>query len=93
MWARSEERGEVLTMKEAIVKSAGGYRLIANDCFRLAKQTGLLPNQLQAIIWFTRKRLLRIKYDSQVDLFAWSNNDVWRTLLPLAELQPYRSKI
>jgi hypothetical protein len=58
-----------LTMKEALVRPTH-YEVIAADVRRLAKQEGLLPNQMQAILWLTRKRVLRIKFDAQFDFFT-----------------------
>ncbi|MEM1149226.1 MAG: hypothetical protein AAGI03_01515 [Pseudomonadota bacterium] len=80
--------GKPLTMKEAIVRSAREYDVIANETRRLANRLGLLPNQLQAIIWFARKRVLRIKFEPQISLFA-RTDDLWATLVSPSEVPPF----
>ena len=80
-------RGEELTMKEALV-SASGYRTIAGDVKRLAFENYMLPNQLQAVLWFTRKRLFNVKYDPQGSLFE-SRDDRWKTLVDVANIKSY----
>lgn len=80
---------ERLTMREAIVKSAREYRDIASATQRLAGDVGLIPNQLQAVIWFTRKRTLHVKYDGQLGLFD-DPTDKWRTIVPLSDITPYK---
>lgn len=59
-------------MKAAAVRPTQ-YREIAEGFREVAEQVGLLPNQLQAILWFTRKRLERIKFNPQLNLFG---NDI-----------------
>jgi len=80
--------GEALTMKEAIVGTKGEYHRIANAAKRLAKLEGMLPNQIQAVIWFTRKRVFEIKYQPQLSLFG-DHSDTWRTVITPAEALPY----
>lgn len=60
-------RGENLTMKEAKVTTRL-YKSISHHIQLLARNHGLLPNQMQAILWFTRKRILNIKHDGQMAL-------------------------
>lgn len=81
-------RGERLTMKEAIVRGAREYRMIADATKKLAFEAFLLPNQYQAIVWFVRKRVLGIKYDPQMSLMVPAD-DVWRTLRNVSEIKPY----
>lgn len=75
------------TMKENLVKR-GEYSRIADTVKRLARREGLIPNQVQATIWFTRKRLLNIKYDAQLDLFDAPDNK-WKTLISVSDIKPY----
>lgn len=76
-----------MTMKDAQI-GRYQYKVIADCTFKLAKAMRLRPNQVQAIIWFARKRLYRIKYDGDYDMFK-DASDNWRILLPLEELQSY----
>jgi len=62
-------RGINVPMQSASVKPAE-YDEIAQGVRDLAEEINLLPNQVQAIIWLTRKRLQRIKYDPQLNLFG-----------------------
>jgi hypothetical protein len=75
------------TMKEAKVSSSE-YREITNAVKRLAFRLLMVPNQYQAVIWFTRKRTLNIKYDPQGDLM-FGCNDWWRTLRSVEDVQPF----
>lgn len=81
-------RGENLTMREALV-SAREYREIASAIKSLAFRMFLVPNQLQAILWFTRKRLFRVKFDPQMDLIRLADNDVWKTIHNIEDIRPY----
>ena len=83
--------GQELTMKEAIIRPRQ-YEHVADGVRRLAKLTGQIGNQLQATVWFVRKRVLKVRYDPQVGLFDWLDDNVWRTLVPLEELRPYPEK-
>lgn len=80
-------QGRVMTMREAIVKPRV-YSQIADDLKALARQLGYIPNQLQAILWFTRKRVLRIRFNAQLNLFV-PNNDQWQTLKSVSEIKPF----
>ena len=80
--------GRDMTMKEAIVRTKGEYKRISDATKRLAGLEGLLPNQLQAVIWFTRKRTRRIKYDGQLKLFG-DPTDVWGTVIRAQDAPPY----
>lgn len=76
-----------MKMKEALV-SRSAYRLIAGVTCQLAKATGLLPSQVQAIIWFVRKRVYQIKYNPDMDMFS-APDDKWRILMPIYEVNPF----
>lgn len=62
-------RGVNVPMKSASVKP-DEYDQIAKSVRELAYDLQLIPNQVQAIIWLVRKRLERIKYDPQLNLFG-----------------------
>lgn len=73
-----------LVMKDvSLTKSE--YMMIDRATKRLAGKIGLIPNQLQAIIWFTRKRIYGIKYNPNVGLFD-DPTDKWKTLIPMNEI-------
>jgi hypothetical protein len=77
-----------LTMEQARIASRYRYRVVAADLKMLAFENYLLPNQLQAIIWFTRKRVLRVKADLQCDLFL-PRNDQWRSYFAPETIKPF----
>lgn len=81
-------RGRNLTMKQALVRNNREYVEIADAVKELAGRHYMLPHQAQAIIWFTRKRTLGIKYDAQLDLFG-ATDDVWKTSLSPDVIKPY----
>jgi thermostable 8-oxoguanine DNA glycosylase len=80
-------RNEDLTMKEAKTTQRG-YREIEGDVKRLAFWNQMKPHQMQAIIWFTRKRVKAIKYNAQGELFA-ARDDLWATLQRPDQIKPY----
>jgi hypothetical protein len=84
-------RGNDGTMKENIV-SPRVYKEVASTTKRLANQLGLIPNQLQAVIWFTRKRVLNVKYDGQMSLFG-DSTDRWQTMVKVEEIKPYDTRL
>lgn len=55
-------------MKEAI-PSAKEYKAIANQTKAMAEEHNMVPCDLQAILWHTRKRLLNIKHTDQKNLW------------------------
>jgi hypothetical protein len=81
-------RGQVLTMKQAFVRSMREYEEIAGEVRRLARYKGLLPNQMQAVLWFTRKRVLGIKYEPQRSLW-FEADDAWQTRVPAWMITPF----
>ncbi|MER9706047.1 hypothetical protein NKJ10_17630 [Mesorhizobium sp. M0204] len=80
--------GQNLTMKKALV-SPRKYRVVEADLKLLAAVLGKIPNEVQATIWFARKRVLGIKYNAQLGLFAPAD-DKWGTSLDLATLRAYQ---
>lgn len=82
-------RDQNLTMKEAIVKGKKEYNSIADAIKRLAFANYILPNQYQATLWFTRKRIFNVRAENHFDLFA-EKNDIWKTLRNIDDIRPYR---
>lgn len=80
--------GKHMTMKEALF-SRSKYFIIAEDYKKAAKQVGLLPNQVQAITWFTWKRINLIRYDSQVSIFN-EGCDYWGLDLDPKDIIPFK---
>ena len=78
------------TMKESLV-GRKQYEIVAAGCMALARERGILPNQYQATVWFVRKRVLRIKFDEQMDILA-GPADQWRIMRELRDLRPYPIK-
>ena len=76
-----------LTMKEALI-SKGEYNEISAAVKKLAFREMMLPNQLQAILWFTRKRVCNIKSENQFDLLL-PKGDLWKTSRNIKDLKPY----
>lgn len=64
------------------------YKEVAKAVSRLARHVDLIPNQLQATIWFARKRILNIKFDPQLDLFAGVDN-AWKIVVGINSIKPY----
>jgi hypothetical protein len=81
-------RGSTGTMKDNI-PSRGEYHRVALDVRLLADRLGRIPNAVQATLWFTRKRLLRVVYQPQLTLRGALTRDHWGTLLNLDEVRPY----
>ena len=80
-------KGQRLVMKQALC-TLREYREIAAATKALAFQNFMLPNQVQAIIWFARKRTLHVKYNGQLNLFG-AKDDVWNTLKDVTQMKPY----
>jgi hypothetical protein len=78
-----------LNMKQALVNKRG-YEEIKSITSKVAKQYNILPSQAQAIIWFSRKRLHKIKYNPIPDLFT-APNDKWGILIDLDTIKPYEN--
>jgi len=59
----------LLKSKEASL-TAKKYTLIAEDYKTVARELGILPNQLQAVCWMAWKRKHRILYNPQLSLWV-----------------------
>jgi hypothetical protein len=72
--------------RRALTKVGGWrYSTLAHDYKAVAFSEFILPAQLQAILWFTWKRINRILYKEQLNLFS----DAWRMRLDVADIKPY----
>lgn len=78
------------TMKESLIKP-WEYHRIADDVKDFAFKNYMLPNQMQAILWFVRKRTLNVKYDPQLGLFAEAG-DAWQTARDVSQIKPYSKR-
>ncbi len=63
------------------------YDRVADAYREAAYRIGVLPSQLQATTWFTWKRLNRIVYDGQLDLFRVSNQ--WQSVIRPDEVEEF----
>lgn len=72
-------------MKESLVGRR--YEEIADDFRSVARENNLLPSQLQGMLWFTWKRINRIKAVHQLDLYQIG--DQWKTLHEVAAIKAY----
>lgn len=85
-------RGQDLTMRQALVYNRKEYDEISNACKSLAFENYLVPCELQAILWHTRKRVKRIKYDAQPNLWPIDDPQMLepypRRLGPECPIQP-----
>jgi hypothetical protein len=88
-------RGQNLTMKEAICKGQREYNAIADAVKGMAFTYFMLPNQLQAVLWFVRKRVLNVKAGnaSQYDLLMPNDLDMWRTHRDVRTIKPFPRRI
>lgn len=80
---------QTMTMREALV-TRKQYREIATDIKRVAFKNYLRPNQMQAILWFTRKRLAQVIYNPQMSLFA-DSSDVWQSYQQPETIRPFKT--
>lgn len=77
-------RGKNLTMREALVYSRREYNEIADCIKRIAFEKFMVPCELQAVLWFTRKRLFKIKHSDQFSFWASDEPD---------NLRPYARRV
>lgn len=74
------------TMREAKV-TPGAYEGIAHDVRALAHCHRMIPHQMQATLWFTRKRVNRVVYSPQLSLLDIGTG-AQKTLFRVADIQP-----
>lgn len=84
LWA-----GQRLTMKQ-VVRLRIPYDRVADDFRSFAGRNGILPCQLQATLWFTWKRIHRVIYSPQLDVFNHGN--CWLLDMKPEEIRPFPFK-
>lgn len=75
------------TMRESLVRPSY-YKVIAENVKEFAFRNFMLPNQMQATLWFVRKRLQNVVYDPQLDMLAEAG-DAWKTARDVDTIKPY----
>lgn len=76
------------TMRELVIPRRT-YMLYAQLLKEFAFANFMLPCQMQAILWFVRKRLLNVAYDGHTaDLFG-DAKDMWKTARDVEMIKPY----
>lgn len=79
--------------RPVLLKSVVGdfhYETVADDYRRVARDVGLLPNQVQSITWFAWKRIHNIVYAGrQLLLFEDNSADLWATLRDPESVEPF----
>ena len=83
-------QGKNLSMRDALVSRAT-YETIRAATLSLAFTHYMIPCQMQAVLWFTRKRISNVVYDPQMQLFA-DRSDVWNTFVDVNAIKPYGRK-
>jgi len=81
--------GKKRTMHDSMM-SAKKYNQIAEDFKKFARRKKIIPNQLQAILWFTWKRINMIRYNPQPSLFC--NGDYWGLKIKPEDIVPFKFK-
>lgn len=82
-------RGRAVNLK-TVAHERWKYEAVAQDYRKVALKIGLLPNQLQAITWFTWKRINEIKHPGrQWEMYLDVSRDFWRTLHSPEDIKVY----
>ena len=81
--------GKRMTMKQA-VRAKFDYHKIADGYREVAGELGIVPCQLQAVTWFAWKRINKIVYNGQMNMF-WLG-DQWRLDLEPHEIEDFVDK-
>jgi hypothetical protein len=78
--------GQRMTMKAA-VRQVYSYDEVADGYRTVAAENGILPNQLQGVLWFTWKRIHNVIFNPQLKLLTRS--DQWGLLLRPEHIKPF----
>jgi hypothetical protein len=81
---RDDRKG---TMRDLLIKPRE-YQNYAALVKQFAFKNFMLPNQMQAILWFVRKRITNKVYDGQLDMLT-SKDDAWKTVRDVDTIKPY----
>lgn len=79
-------QGKRVTMVE-VAKLGFNYQKVARDFKIVARKNKLIPNQLQAILWFTWKRINKVIYTPQLNLLEQNNH--WGLSVPIDQIIPF----
>ncbi len=71
--------------------SGGEYKRVKECLIKVARQRDMLPSQLQAILWFTWKRIHDIKAASTVEMFDRETNSL-RPYVDTSWIRPFPRK-
>lgn len=83
--------GERMKMVES-ARARIKYQDVAKGISQIAIcEQGLIPNQLQAMLWFTWKRIHNIVYSPQLNLL--DPTDHWRNNLNPDQIRPFRGAV
>jgi hypothetical protein len=82
---RDDRKG---TMRDLLIRPHE-YKDYARLVKEFAFSNYMLPQQMQATLWFVRKRLLNVVYDGQFDMFS-DAGDAWKTARDIETITPYR---
>lgn len=83
-------RGRRENLKAVVVGRGFNYDQVARDYRLVARDVGLLPNQVQSVTWFTWKRIHSILNPArQLHLFKDVSADLWQTLADPASIEPF----
>ncbi len=83
--------GRRMTMTEVANDRGWKYRVVADDFRTVARRHCLLPNQLQAMLWFTWKRIHDILAVHQLSLLR--PQDQWGLRVRPEDVRPFERKI
>jgi hypothetical protein len=80
-------KGQRMKMVE-VAWSGFRYDTVANDFREFAAEMGLIPNQVQAVLWFTWKRINNVIFKPQMSLFS-KPHDHWGLDLDATDITPF----
>lgn len=78
--------GRRITMVQAAYEKFS-YEEIAEDFRLVAGRVGILPNQVQGVVWFVWKRIHRVVFNPQINLFRVDNQ--WGNRMAPEEIRPF----
>ena len=81
---RDDRKG---TMRDLLI-SPREYVQYADLVKSFAFSQFMLPNQMQAVLWFVRKRITNTVYDGQLDMLT-GKDDAWKTVRDVDTIKPY----
>jgi hypothetical protein len=67
------------------------YKQVASDIRAMAQKYSVLPHQMQAMLWFARKRTANSVYDPQFDMFD-GESGAQKTVFKVSEIKLFGDK-